>query len=118
MSHLSQIKTRINNTQILQKTLTNLGFEYNMKPDNKHDMLVTTKNFDSFELLWNGQEYYLAADLQMWKYNKSVDLLIDQITQQYSYDFIVEESIKHGFTNYSQELLKDGSIKVVVQRWV
>ena len=117
MSHLSQIKTKIRNTQVLQKTLMDLGFNYNMKPNSKFDMLVSTKNFDTFELLWNGQEYYISADMQTWKYNMNVDLLIDQITQKYSYNSILEESIKNGFTNLSEEFMKDGSIKLIVQRW-
>ena len=117
MSHLSQIKTRINNTQILQKTLEDLGFKYILKNTNKLDIYVINKTFDNFEFVWNGKEYLLVADLQLWKNKFDIEQLINKITQQYSYNAIIQESIKYGFSNCKTTLMQDGAIKLVIQRW-
>nr|AOM64590.1 hypothetical protein Riqu_111 [Riquetophycus sp.] len=117
MSHLSQIKTRINNTKVLEQTLNDLGFQYNFKIPNKLDINVVNNTSDEFEFIWDGQEYSLVADIQTWKSNLDLDHLINQIIQQYSYNSIMEESTKYGFTNISETLMQDGSIKLIVQRW-
>lgn len=117
MSHLSQIKTKIHNSKVLEKTLNDLGFIYELHDTNKNNFIVKNKQSDEFELVWNGQEYLILADIEMWKNNSSIEYLVDQITQQYSYNSILEESIKYGFNSVSKEFTKDGSIKLTVQRW-
>ena len=117
MSHLSQIKTKIHNVQILKKTLNELGFIYQLQENSEFDLIVMKDKYYTFAMIWNGQEYSIVADLEMWTSNIYIDSLIDKITQQYSYNTIIEESAKYGFTNVNKELMRDGSIKLIVQRW-
>ena len=117
MSHLSQIKTKIHDSKVLEKTLNDLGFIYALKDNNKNDFIVQNKHSDEFELIWNGQEYLILADIELWKNNSSIEYLVDQITQQYSYNSILEESMKYGFNSVNTEFTKDGAIKLLVQRW-
>ena len=116
MSHLSQIKTKIQNTNILQKTLTDLGFIYQLENDNLN-ITVNQSEEKEFQFTWNGQEYSIVIDIDMWTSSAYVNALLDKITQQYSYNSIIEQSTKHGFTNIKEMAMIDGSIRLTVQRW-
>ena len=117
MSHLSQIKTRLYKTKIVQKTLTDLGLNYLFKEDKSLDIVVNYTKTNNFELIWNGTEYSLITDLEIWSSCVSINTIMDKITQRYSYNSIIEESVKHGFMHICKESMQDGSIKLVVQRW-
>lgn len=119
MSHLSRIKTKLYNVDILQKTLIDLGFSYDLNYDahNKIDVRIIHEPFTPFTFQYNGQEYILIADLQTWNHNTTINNLIDKITQQYSYNSILEESTKYGFTNTNKIVLSDGSIQLKLWRW-
>uniref|UniRef100_UPI0030038A1B Ycf35 n=1 Tax=Anunuuluaehu liula TaxID=3049639 RepID=UPI0030038A1B len=125
MSHFSRIKTCINNETILKETLADLKFDYeyiklqtannmNSQPTN---ILVKNNNMNLFEFIWDGLKYSFVADLQFWKYNIPYEQLLEKIIQKYSYNAIMQESIKQGFMNINEEQLKDGSIKLIIQRW-
>nr|YP_010902388.1 hypothetical protein REP52_pgp194 [Hypnea nidifica]WCH54243.1 hypothetical protein [Hypnea nidifica] len=125
MSHLSRIKTSITNQEILKKTLKDLNFVYtNKKINNNNDYTINFNNLivqhngkDLFIFSWNGQEYSLLADLQLWNMNIPYTKLLEKITQQYCYNTILRESTKYGFENINRKTLEDGSIQLVIQRW-
>ena len=124
MSHLSRIKTSINNEEILKKTLRDLKFVYIMKTNinynptvNFHNIIVQQNGKNLCIFSWNGKEYSFLADLQLWNMNIPYTRLLEKITQQYSYNTILKESAKYGFENINQQILTDGSIQLVVQRW-
>nr|QCI07219.1 hypothetical protein [Hypnea pannosa] len=125
MSHLSRIKTSITSREILQKTLQDLNFMYkNTKTNDKHHHKIDCQNItvqqngkDLFIFSWNGKEYLFLADLQLWSINIPYTKLLEKITQQYSYNTILQESAKYGFENINQKTLEDGSIQLVIQRW-
>lgn len=124
MSHLSRIKTCINNEFILKQALIELGFYYKYKEQEKSqintqsfDLIVTTNNTDLCAFIWDGYEYSFVADFQLWNYNIPYEQLLEKIKQKYSYNVIIQESIKQGFTNITNERLQDGSIKLIIQRW-
>lgn len=116
MSHLSQIKTKIQNTNTLQKTLKDLGFIYKLE-DNNLNITVKNKKEQELKFIWDGEEYLIVVDIEMWTSDTYVNNLVDKITQQYSYNSIVKESNKYGFTNMQEMSMVDGSIKLIVQRW-
>lgn len=119
MSHLSSIKTSITNQQILEKTLEDLGL--NSETINnlvqKKDIIVKKNKETLFKFLWKENEYSLIADLSLWSFDMPYERLLDKITQQYSYNFIIKESAKYGFTSNSLQSLSDGSIRLTVERW-
>nr|YP_010902588.1 hypothetical protein REP55_pgp193 [Hypnea nidulans]WCH54443.1 hypothetical protein [Hypnea nidulans] len=125
MSHLSRIKTSINSKEILKKTLKDLNFTYrNTSEDNIDDKKINSQNItieqngkDLFVFYWNGKEYSFLTDLQLWTMNIPYTKLLEKITQQYSYNTILQESTRYGFQNINQKILKDGSIQLVIQRW-
>nr|QCI07428.1 hypothetical protein [Leiomenia cribrosa] len=117
MSHLTQIKTKITNKEILGKTLNDLGFTYQYIDQKNLNMIVKDQSMNEFEFNWNNNKYSLIADTDIWQNNIKIENLINKITQQYSYNCILETSVKEGFNNVSKDFLQDGSIKIVIQRW-
>nr|YP_009510958.1 hypothetical protein [Hydropuntia rangiferina]AXI96631.1 hypothetical protein [Hydropuntia rangiferina]UAD87314.1 hypothetical protein [Hydropuntia rangiferina] len=128
MSHFSRIKTSITDLEVLQQTLKDLEFEYSIdKPQLKDangnleyvDLFAkkNTKNIIGF--LWNGKEYTFISDFELWQnhYKLNPNILIERILQQYSINSIIKTTSKEGFNTVKKLQLKDGSIKLVAQRW-
>jgi hypothetical protein len=46
-----------------------------------------------------------------------VDGFVREVTQRYAYQTVVKETTKVGFQVAEQQQQKDGSIRLVVQRW-
>jgi hypothetical protein len=126
MSHFSQIKTQIRNLDSLKEALTDL--DINWKPGTRevrgyqgqtHAAEVTIEQDNGYDIgfKWNGKEYELVSDLQYWQQNLSVDGFLRQVTQRYAYQTVVKETTRAGFEVAEQQKNKDGSIRLVVQRW-
>ena len=126
MSHFSQIKTQIRNLKSLQSALTDLGIDWKSGPREVRgyrgqtqtaEVVVEQNNGYDLGFTWNGSEYELVADLQFWQQAWSVDRFINKVTQRYAYHTVVGESAKQGFQVTEQQKNRDGSIRLVVQRW-
>jgi len=126
MSHFSQIKTQIRNLKSLQSALTDLGIDWKSGPTEVRgyrgqtstaEVVVEQNNGYDLGFTWNGNEYELVADLQFWQQAWSVDRFISMVTQRYAFHTVVNETNKQGFQVTEQQKNKDGSIRLVVQRW-
>lgn len=126
MSHFSQIKTQIRNLESLQTALTDLGIDWKPGPQEVRgyrgqtynaEVVVEQDNGYDIGFSWNGQEYEMVCDLQFWQQNLSVDGFLKKITQHYAYQTVVKETAKQGFEIAEQQKNKDGSIRLVLQRW-
>nr|YP_009397155.1 hypothetical protein [Thuretia quercifolia]ARW66341.1 hypothetical protein [Thuretia quercifolia] len=122
MSHFSKIKTNISDLEMLTKTLNDLGFVYSLEKKISQVNKISVFNKDIydkhlFDFCWNGREYMLLADLFLWSLDVSIDYFLEKLTQQYAYNIIIKESLNYGFDNKSKILMKDGSIKLLVQKW-
>jgi len=126
MSHFSNIKTKIRNLNYLKAALTDIGIEWQSGPSLVRGYQVQTctaevvipqgNNYD-LGFSWNGQEYELVTDLQYWQQPLTVEGFLRQVTQSYAYHTVVNESSKQGFQLTEQQKNKDGSMRLVVQRW-
>lgn len=126
MSHFSQIKTQIRNLKSLQSALSDLGIDWKSGPREVRgyrgqtltaEVVVEQNNGYDLGFTWNGSEYELVADLQFWQQAYSVDRFINMVTQRYAYHTVVNETAKQGFQVTEQQKNRDGSIRLVVQRW-
>jgi len=126
MSHFSRIKTTIRNLNILQKTLSYMDLDYQCgKYEIKDydgntqllDILIKGKNDILYGFILNNTEYVLVADLQLWNQPTSIEKFMDTVTQLYAYNMIVDQSCIEGFKCISNNVERDGSINLVIQRW-
>ncbi|KAI0556388.1 ycf35 (chloroplast) [Gracilaria domingensis] len=128
MSHFSRITTNITNLKILKQSLTDLNFDYSAKPSHLQDSngnleymdIVVKKNDKNIiGFVWNGKEYTFISDFDLWKNNQDIypENIIEKILQQYAINSIIEVSHAEGFKTINKEKLKDGSTKLIVQRW-
>nr|QCI05972.1 hypothetical protein [Delesseria sanguinea] len=131
MSHFSKIKTNISDLEILKKTLKDLGFTYGLTKCNLLKTKINPFNetkylnvFDGkpdgqtlFEFIWDGYEYNFIADFNLWHLDISVDYFLEKLSQRYAYNVILNQSILNGFNEKNYILMKDGSIKIIMQKW-
>ena len=128
MSHFSQIKTKIRNLSSLQSALTDLGTDWKAGPGpvrgyqgqtQQADIVIPQDNgYDiGFRRNADTQDYELVADLQYWQQPLTVDGFLSQVTQRYAYNTVLTESTRQGFQLTEEQTQKDGSVRLVVQRW-
>jgi hypothetical protein len=126
MSHFSQVKTQIRNLTSLKAALTDLGIDWKSGLNSVRgyqgqtypaEVSIEQENGYDIGFTWNGQEYELVSDLQFWQQAVPVDQFLSQITQRYAYHTVVNTSVQQGFQVTEQQKNKDGSIRLVVQRW-
>ena len=126
MSHFSKIKTSLKDLGLLQKSLHDLGLQWNHEvhivkgyKDQECFANLVIKQNNNYDIgfAWNGIEYQLVADLQFWQQPWSVDLFIDKITQRYAYNSIIKATKENGFQTIEELTQENGSIKLTMQRW-
>ena len=129
MSHFSAIKTKIRNKPELQQALELL--QYNVEEDQelrvtgahgiKHETVVADLAIAKdigFRLNPMTNEYELVADLETWNQPIPVERFIDKVTQQYARMTIHNQVKEMGFQVEEEWEMVDGSIELVVNRWV
>lgn len=126
MSHFSQIKTQIRNLSSLQAALTDLGLAWKSGSEairgyrgktQTAEIAIEQDNGYDIGFRWNGSEYELVADLQYWRQELTVDRFLSRVTQRYAYHTVLNETTQKGFQVTEQQQNKDGSIRLVLQRW-
>ena len=126
MSHFSHIKTQICDLNALTSSLTDLDIPWKPGPaqvrgyqgqTHEANIVIKQSNDHDIGFAWNGNEYSLIADVQFWQQPLSVEGFLQKITQRYAYHKIIAETALQGFKLTEQQQQKDGSIRLVVQRW-
>nr|YP_009402637.1 hypothetical protein [Compsopogon caeruleus]ARX95995.1 hypothetical protein [Compsopogon caeruleus] len=127
MSHFSKIRTTIRDIEMLKLALNDLGlswttnhFLYNNYSGEFYnaDLVIQQQNNSNIGFLWNGKEYELIADHQLWKQRWSIECFIEKLAQSYAYNSILFESINQGFTKLEDKSLSNGIISLKFQRWL
>ena len=129
MSHFSTIKTKLKNKPILQEALEIL--QYDVKEDQElkvtgnhgigHETVEAELAIASdigFRMNPMTGEYELVADLETWNQPIPVERFVDKVTQQYARMTIHDTVKKMGFEVEEEWEMVDGSIELVVNRWV
>lgn len=121
MSHLSKIKTKITDLATLKRTLNDLNFIWHELLDNEECSLNTldlhVNKDQKAKLTWDGNSYELIADSSTWAQKQLLNALTEKIYQRYAYNTILHESEKQGFNNTNTNILQDGSLRIILERW-
>ena len=123
MSHFSKIRTNISNRNILEKTIKDLGFYYNIDSvTNNYPNLYVYDAIDSsnhiFYFMWDNSRYILMADLMLWNLSVNFENFFEQLNQKYAYNLVLSYSKDNGFQAKNENLMQDGSIRLTVQKWL
>lgn len=124
MSHFSKIKTNISRLSILKKTLHDFGFKYyindSLGSSNNQINVYNKSSTDNdllFSFVWDGCQYSLSADLQLWNLSVNFSDFLEKLNQRYAYNVILEQSKVIGYQKIDDNLMKDGSYRVILQKW-
>ena len=129
MSHFSTIKTKLKNKPIQQEALEIL--QYDVKEDQElkvsgahgigHETVEAELAIGTdvgFRLNEITGVYELVADLETWNQPIPVERFVDKVTQQYARMTIHNQVKEMGFQVEEEWEMVDGSIEIVVNRWV
>ena len=124
MSHFTTIKVQIKNGEILHQCLEELGYKVEL------DTYVRGYNGDRTEANYvirqpNGydlgfrreaENYELVADF--WGARINQQQFINAVNQKYAHKTLMTAVQEQGFNVEEEETLEDGTVRVVVARWV
>ena len=129
MSHFSTIKTKLRNKPQLQEALEILQYDVKqdqeLKVSGSHGIGHETVEAElaigtdiGFRMNPMTGEYELVADLETWNQPIPVERFMDKVNQQYA-RMTVHNTVKEmGFQVEEEWEMDDGSIELVVNRWV
>ena len=126
MSHFSAIRTKLRNKPQLIEALELLQYDVQedqelVNPiDHQHEKVkvdVSIGNDIRFRLNSNG-EYELVADIQTWKDPVPPKRFVEKVTQQYARMTVYNTVKEMGFQVEEEWEMVDGSIELVVNRWI
>ncbi len=135
MSHFTAIKTQIKDATALIKALADVGFkEVEVNETAQHlygfqgDMRSQTaeviirrmhvggaSNDIGFQRQSNGTFEAIISEYDRRKYSQT---WLNQVTQRYGYHALMSTAATQGFDVEAEEVLADGTVRVVVGRWV
>lgn len=129
MSHLTLLDTQLQSFQYLQKSLKRISKNFNIS--NKEEDFEF-KQSDTLQgkfpsrlwgnlsvmLNWTPNGYNLIMDKEVFAKNSTsnVDILLENVTQNYAIEAIVGESNLMGFEPLSYKQNLDGSKTIVLER--
>ena len=135
MSHFTCIKTQLKNRDTLIQALTDLGFDnvevhetaqhlYGYQGDVREqtaeviirrEYIGEWSNDIGFKQQDDGQFESIISEYDCHKYSQE---WLNGLTQRYGYHTLLATAPTQGFTVEEEETLEDGTIRVVVARWV
>ena len=124
MSHFSTIKLQIKNGEVLQEVLQELGHSVEVdvkvrgyRGDSTYAEYVIRQN-NGYDIGFRrqGEDYEIIADFWGAKINQKQ--FVNNISQKYAHKTLMTTVEEQGFNVEEQETLEDGTVRVVVGRWV
>ena len=124
MSHFTSIKVQIKHGEILHQVLQELGYqvECNAKVRGYHgdttqaEYVIRQKNGYDLGFRRRGEDYEIVADFWGAKINQKQ--FVNSITQKYAHKTLMNTVAEQGFNVEVEEVLEDGTVRVVVGSWV
>lgn len=123
MSHFTTIKVQIKNGEVLRQSLEELGYQVKCntvvrgyRGDTTQAEYVIRQN-NNYDLGFrrNGENYELVADF--WGANINQQTFVNALTQKYAHKTLMATVQNQGFSIEEEEILEDGTVRVVVGRW-
>jgi hypothetical protein len=124
MSHFTTIKVEIKNGEILQQTLQDLGFEVKcqtivrgyMGNRIEADYVILQDHGYDLGFRRQGDSYDLVADF--WGAMIDPQDFVKLVMQKYAHNSLLATVKSQGYNIEQQEILEDGTVRVVVGKWL
>jgi len=124
MSHFTTVKIQIRNGETLHQVLNELGYKVECDRNvrgyqgntTQADYVVRQSNGYDLGFRRSGETYDLIADFWGAKINQQE--FVNAISQKYAHKTLMETAQEQGFNVEEEEVLSDGTVRVVVGRWV
>ncbi|MFM6016945.1 MAG: DUF1257 domain-containing protein [Dolichospermum sp.] len=124
MSHFTTIKVQIKQGEVLLQVLKELGYQVEQNTQvrgymgDKTNAEYVIKQSNGYDLGFrkNGESYELVADFWGAKINQQE--FINNISQKYAHKTLMETIQTEGFNVEEEEVLADGTLRVIVGKWV
>lgn len=123
MSHFSTIKLQFKNGHLLQQTLEEMG--YTVTPNTvirgyrgnttTAEYIIRQDNGFDIGFRWNQETYEMVTDL--WGISLDLEQLQQQLAQKYAHKTLLTEIDRQGFDLETEEVLEDGTIRIIIGRW-
>ena len=123
MSHFTTIAVEIKNGDLLEQALQELGYPVKQNTLVRGylgdtaiaDYVIPMPNAYDIGFRKLGDRYELVAD--MWGIALNVEEFLGLITQQYAAKTVLQSANQQGFVIEEQEILEDGTVRIVIGRW-
>ena len=124
MSHFTTIKVQIKQGEVLLQVLKELGYQVEQNTQvrgymgDKTNAEYVIKQSNGYDLGFrkNGEGYELVADF--WGAEINQQEFINNISQKYAHKTLMETIQTEGFNVEEEEVLADGTLRVIVGKWV
>ncbi|WP_017304767.1 DUF1257 domain-containing protein [Spirulina subsalsa] len=124
MSHFTTIKVQIKNGEVLQEVLQELGYRVEENAEvrgykgmtTQADYVIRQSNRYDLGFRRNGDNYELIADF--WGSQINQQEFLNRVNQKYAHKTLLATVQEQGFQVEEQETLEDGTVRVLVGRWV
>ena len=123
MSHFTTIKVEIKNGEILHGVLQECGYQVESQTNvrgyrgNTTEAEYVIRQSNGYDLGFrrNGKSYEIVADFWGAKINQRK--FVNQISQKYAHKTLMQSVQEQGFDIETEEVLEDGTVRVVVGTW-
>ncbi|HCQ21004.1 MAG: DUF1257 domain-containing protein [Aphanizomenon flos-aquae Clear-A1] len=124
MSHFTTIKVQIKQGEVLLQVLKELGYQVEQNTQvrgymgDKTNAEYVIKQSNGYDLGFrkNGEGYELVADF--WGAEINQQEFVNNISQKYAHKTLMETIQTEGFNVEEEEVLADGTVRVIVGKWV
>jgi hypothetical protein len=124
MSHFTTIRVQIKDGSVLAESLGELGYEVLQNVEvrgyegNKTTAEYVIRQSNGYDLGFrrSGDNYELVADF--WGARIDETAFVNAVNQKYAHKMLMQSVVEQGFDVEEEETLEDGTVRVVVGRWV
>lgn len=122
MSHITRMVTNFSSLMYLGRALSSLGAEIDFLKTVKIDKdkpfsIPVNFNGSKINFDWNGKQFDLNVDTDHWKNSFPIENFLQQLTQSYTNQLIIGESVNKGFQVLENHKEQDGSIIIYLEKW-
>ncbi|MBD1843252.1 DUF1257 domain-containing protein [Cyanobacteria bacterium FACHB-63] len=124
MSHFTTIKVEIKDGEVLHQALRGLGHKVEQNAlvrgyqGNKTEADYVVRRSNGYDLGFRREDdhYVLIADF--WGARINQTQFINEVQQKYAHKQLQKTAAEQGYTIEAEEVLEDGTVRVVVGRWI